>query len=214
MTRQASIRQLMAGILTAVGATSTCLASTIYDTTPSATTVDFDISPTLKQATQFRTTASDFVVTGMTFELRQDSETPAAGSLNWLIYTDDNGLPNLPIAGNPIFNMSVAGLTGTYSAVSTGSLNVALSPSTTYWLVLNGQSLDSGVLQIREALNPTGTGGPFKAASYPVSSGTWTGNAAVAAFGTITAVPEPMTAALLAVGVPAAIVCVALRRRW
>jgi hypothetical protein len=96
--------------------------------------------------------------------------------------------------------------------VSTGSLNVALSPSTTYWLVLNGQSLDSGVLQIREAVGPTGTGGPFKAASYAASSGPWTANAGVAAFGTITAVPEPASLSMVA-GAGAAFAAAVYRRR-
>ncbi|MCE9629778.1 MAG: PEP-CTERM sorting domain-containing protein [Planctomycetia bacterium] len=178
---------------------SPCRSATIYDTTPPATSLDFDVSPTVKQATMFHTTASDFVVTSMAFDFRKDSEDPATGFLNWLIYTDNSGLPGLPIAGNPIYNMNVAGLTTSYSTVSTGALNVSLSPSTTYWLVFNGESLSSGVLQLLESVGPSGVGGPFKAASYQ-SSGPWSGNSAVAPSGVITAVPEPSTCAMALAG--------------
>jgi hypothetical protein len=177
-----------------------CRSATIYDTTPPATSIDSDVSPTVKQATRFQTTASDFVITSMAFDIRNDSVDPATGFLNWLIYTDSSGLPGLPIAGNPIYNMDVAGLTTSYSTVSTGAMNVSLSPSTTYWLVFNGESLSSGVLQLLESLGPSGVGGPFKGASYPVSTGVWAGNASAAASGVIAAVPEPSTYAMALAG--------------
>jgi hypothetical protein len=154
----------------------------------------------VKQATQFHTTATDFVVTGMALQMRQDAETPATGSLNWLIYTDNGGLPDLPVPGGPIFNLDVSTLSETYTTVSTGPLNVSLSPSTTYWLVLNGESLSSGVVQVQNAFGASGTGSPFSVASYPISTPTWTAQAGAATVGTITAVPEPGAFALAAFG--------------
>ena len=174
-------------------------AGVIYDTTSSATRIDVDISTALKQATQFHTTASDFIVTEMSFRLRLDSSTPATGSLNWLIYTDNAGLPYLPVPGGPVFNLDVSTLSETYAAVSTGPLNVSLSPSTDYWLVLNGESLTDGILQVEEALVPSGIGSPFNAASYTL--GAWSGHGNQAAVGTITAVPEPGAGALAAIAV-------------
>jgi hypothetical protein len=190
---------LLVGLILATAAAAVSEAGTIYDTTSSTSLADIEVSPALKQATRFQTTASDFVVTGIALQMRQDTATPATGSLNWLIYTDNGGLPGLPVPGGPIFNLDVSTLTDTYATVSTGPPNVSLSPSTTYRLVLNGQSLDSGFLQIQEALNPTGTGAPFGAASSTTGT-SWSGHSSQAAVGTITAVPEPGPATLAAIG--------------
>jgi hypothetical protein len=187
-------------------------AGIIYDTTTSTTLLDIDVSPTLKQATQFHTTASDFIITEMSLQLRLDSSTPATGSLNWLIYTDNGGLPNLPVPGGPIFSLDVSTLSETYAAVSTGPLNVSLAPSTDYWLVLNGESLSSGILQVEEALIPSGIGSPFRAASYTL--GAWSGHGNQAAVGTITAVPEPGASALAVIGAGLAVLMSWLRLGW
>jgi hypothetical protein len=170
-------------------------AATIYAPT-SGTLIDADVSSVLKQATRFQTTATDYVVTGVSFEMRQDSLETPEGSLNWLIYTDAGDLPGLPVPGL-IFNQDVSTLTGSYTTVSTGALSVALAPSTNYWLVLNGQSLTSGIVQIQHALTPSGPGGPFRVAS---DAGTWSGIDGLAVVGTITAVPEPGALALGAIG--------------
>ncbi|MEX0671207.1 MAG: hypothetical protein WD060_12210 [Pirellulales bacterium] len=194
---------LLVALILATAAAAVSEAETIYDTTSSTTLLDIDVSPAVKQATRFQTTASEFIVTGMSFQLKLDDSgeppDPATGILNWLIYTDNGELPVLPIPGGPIFDLDVSTLSAAYSTVSTGPLNVSLSPLTTYWLVLNGQSLTSGILQVQEALNPTGTGSPFGAASSTTGT-SWSGHSSQAAVGTITAVPEPGPAALAAIG--------------
>lgn len=184
-------------VLFAAATTSQSRAGVIYDTTASSTLTDVDVSTAatnLKQATLFHTTASDFIVTEMSFLLRIDVEDPPTGSLNWLIYSDVGGQPDLPVLAYVPFSLNVSTLSGTYAAVSTGALNIPLSPSTNYWLVFNGESLTSGVVQIEEALNPSGIGSPFKAMTYNTNA--WTGVNNLAAVGTITAVPEPSTYAM------------------
>lgn len=190
---------LLVVLIVAAAAAAVGEAGTIFDTTSSTNLLDVDVSAAVQQASQFRTTAGDSIVTGMSFQLRLDSSDPAEGTLNWLIYTDNGGLPGLPVPGGPFFNLAVSTLTDAYSTVSTGPLNVSLSPSTNYWLVLNGQSLSSGILQVQEALNPTGTGSPFRAASSTTGT-SWLAHGGQAAVGTITAVPEPGQAAVAAIG--------------
>ena len=175
-------------------------ATTIYAPT-SASQIAVQVSklPFVKQATRFTTTATDYIVTGVAFEMRAVSDDLPTGFLNWLIYTDAGNLPGLPSPGI-IFNQDVSTLTTSYATVSTGALSVTLAPSTNYWLVLNGESLDSGSLEVPEALSPiSGTGGPFRGASDTNGAG-WGGVDNIALVGTITAVPEPGTLALGAIG--------------
>jgi hypothetical protein len=194
------------GVVVATALADVGRAEMIYAPT-SLTLVDADVSQAVTQATQFHTTATGYVITGVSFEMQLASGT--TGFLNWLIYTDTAGIPGVPVSG-VIFNQDVSTLSGTYTTVSTGSLSVVLSATTNYWLVLEGQSLDPGVIvNVQQALAPSGTGSPFRAAS---NTGSWAPLANVAVVGTITAVPEPATIALAAIG--SGLVALATRRRF
>lgn len=189
---------ILACVVAMAGMATDGVAATIYEPTAWSFLVDTDVSPVVSQATQFHTTATEFILTGVSLQMRQDAAEPATGSLNWLIYTDNAGHPNLPVSGGLIFNQDVSALSSSYTTVSTGLFNLALSPSTDYWLVLEGQSLSSGVLQIQNAFGASGTGSPFAVASY---TSTWAAQTGQATVGTMTAVPEPAVGGFAAVAV-------------
>jgi hypothetical protein len=212
MLRHASAQAILVSLLALVVMPTDGRADTIYEPTSWALLVDTDVSPSLKQATQFHTTTTGSVLTGVSLQMRQDASTPATGSLNWLIYTDNAGQPDLPVSGGLIFNQDVSTLGSTYATVSTGALSLALLPDTDYWLVLNGESLSSGVLQIQNAFAASGTGSPFRVASFPIITSTWTAQAGAATVGTMTAVPEPLVGGLAAV-VAGLVTLIARRRR-
>ena len=187
-------------------------AATIYEVTGGTTPIDVVIeeTPTLAQATRFQTTATDYVVTNASFDMRKDPADPPTGTLTWQILTNSiNNLPGSVVSGGNILSLDVSTLTTSYATVSTGPLNVTLTPLTNYWLVFGPAGLTSGAVQVQGFVGPTGTGSPFLSASLSGNPPSWASSSTVAPRGTITAVPEPGTLILgvISAGIAALAAC-------
>lgn len=156
----------------------------IFDTTSSSPVNTGTFSNQLWAATQFRTTVSDFVLTSLSF----NAGAAASGNLVLKVYSENAGKPGTQVGAN-LGSIDVSTISG---SISLSGLNVPLSPSTNYWLVIDNDAMVSGQLELAFSTSATGIGSPFSFAQG-TGGANWSTFPGYALIGTITAVPEPGT---------------------
>lgn len=155
-------------------------------------------------AQQFNTTATEFTIGSVTLNLSKSSNT---GTFTATIFGDSSGSPGSAIAGAVIASnipgSTLDSLLG--NLVTFGGLNISLSPSTPYWVVVEGAGGFDGNWGFTNST--TGTGGFSVRNTSGVNTTSW--NAIETSFPMrmeVTAVPEPATMPLLVSGLAIAAV--------
>ena len=122
----------------------------------------------VESATSFKTTALDSVINSITVNIAAYYPTPV-GNIELSIYAADGtgGIPGTIIAPS-IVTIDVPGLFPGIYTVS--DLNVPLSPSTLYWLVLSGPTTSGGIAWY---FTNSSNGAPDSLGSTERVSGIW-----------------------------------------
>jgi len=167
------------------------------------------VSNTRFEAQSFATNATDFVIDSVTVSVQKDSAF-SAGTLNLFFFdaTGAGGTPGSSVQVNPIASVPAASLTTTIDANYTFSLlNYVLAPSTNYFVVLGGSDLTGADFFGWNFTNSTnGIGFPSSYSRSDDGGVNWRNvDLTQPQKMTVTAVPEPLTIGLGAVG--AALLC-------
>jgi hypothetical protein len=163
-------------------------------------------------AQAFTTTSTAFVLDSITLNMSKD--TGATGSVELIVYDSSGTLVRPGTAASSVFaTIDVSSLLTSPADVTISSLNVVLSPSTTYYLVLRGVGSTAGFDALWSYTNTTtGTGFPSRYSESNDGGATW--DLPVLSSPqkmSINAVPEPSTYALA--GLSAITVIFTARRR-
>lgn len=157
----------------------------IFDTTASSGITSALFFPPLWSASLFHTTASGYVVTSFSFQTN-NTVGSMSGNLVPKIYTNSGSQPGTQVGPN-LGTIDTSTVSTTFSLTG---LNVALTPSTDYWLVFDNTAV-TGSTSFRYTLTPSGLSAPFAQAQTSNAGGSWQVNPGIAMIGVITAVPEP-----------------------
>lgn len=171
------------------------------------------VSNTRFEAQSFTTSATDFVIDSVTVSVQKDTAF-SAGTLNLFFFdaTGAGGTPGSSVQVNPIASVPATSLTTTIDANYTFSLlNYALAPSTAYFVVLGGSGLTESFFGWNFTNSTNGTGFPSSYSRSDDGGSTWSAvNLTQPQKMTVTAVPEPATIGLGAIG--SALLCQLVRR--
>jgi len=161
------------------------------------------IGSVYRVAQAFSTTGSAFRITDVALLLERDSST--SGDFLVSIF-DNSGTGGTPGAQVQVVATVAASLLGTRRALyDIPNLSITLTPSTSYFLLLSGPSITGGYVAWSGTDTTSGTGFP-SAYSYSTDGGaSWTANSMsfpmqMRIQAEETAVPEPATLALFAIG--------------
>lgn len=157
-------------------------------------------------ALSFMTSATDFTITGVTIPVKNVIGL-TLGNIQVSLYTGDgsNSRPNTKI-GSDLGTTPVSGFSNSavYQDYAITGLNVTLSPSTKYYVVISASGIGSGAQDFLYLGLHSGAGGVTTGSlgfSQSLNSGSsWDapGNSS-SVVGLVTAVPEPSTYALAAI---------------
>ncbi|MBI1213704.1 MAG: hypothetical protein GC190_19770 [Alphaproteobacteria bacterium] len=162
-------------------------AADIFNTTGSSGITFALFTPPLWTASLFHTTATDFKIESFSFQLN-NTVGSMSGNLVAKIYTNSGSKPGSQV-GASLGTIDTSTLSTT---VSLTGLNLTLSPSTDYWLVLDNNGV-AGNMFYNYTLTPSGPSSPYAQAQTSDSGVNWGVNSGIAMIGVITAVPEPGT---------------------
>lgn len=174
-------------------------AADIYDNIGQSILTDAGLNDASWAALSFKTTDTNYVITAVNVPLKRlNSSTTGSIILSLYTATGAGSAPETKI-GSDLGSTPIAGYTqGIYQNFSITGLNVPLSPSTNYYLVISSTGLagNYGV-----GVNNTGGGTVTGSLGYSDtlnSGGSWSGPTSGYYFiGSVTAtVPEPTTYAL------------------
>jgi len=169
------------------------LADNLIETRNGGVTIDASV-PAVAQG--FSTTATGYIINSISVKLKQDNAASPDGTLNFSIYSADGtgGTPNTLVSS--ISTVATSALpTSSASVYSLNSLNVTLSPNTSYYLVLTSTSTLGNGAAWGYTNSTNGTGFPSNQSIY--SSSSWSApSTSFPQMMQISAVPEPSTYAL------------------
>jgi hypothetical protein len=182
-------KNLCALAIAGVFSTSAYGQTTLYSVTGTGLPFDY-VGLYQYAALAFTTTATDYTLTDFNFYGYQVGN--LSGNISFSVYSNSSGSPG-SIVGSSLgaLNSSSLGV-GPSSAGSFGlsGLNVALTPSTTYWLVadFSGITLGTGPTpRIWLTLDSTGTPTPSYIGKESQNGSLWAGNGTSFYTGSVTA---------------------------
>lgn len=169
------------------------IANNLSETRNGGVTIDASV-PSVAQG--FTTSAAGYIINNISVMLKQDNAASPDGTINFSIYTADGtgGAPNTLVSS--ISTVATTALpTSNASSYTLNSLNVTLSPNTTYYLVLTSTSTLGNGAAWGYTNSTNGTGFPSNQSIY--SSSAWSApSTSFPQLMQISAVPEPSTYAL------------------
>lgn len=196
-------------VFASISAVQPARAADIYNNLGATQNQTSSINNSFWFGLSFRTTATESLITSLSVDLQLQNASNTSGNVNFQIFdsTGASGLPGTVVS--TAGSIALSSMTTSRATYTLNSLNIPLSTSTNYWLVLKGTTTDfvSSILTI----STNGASGSIGAGVG--GTGTWNLHSGYRAVGVVSAiaVPEPTTYALAAIA--AGVMTFVARRR-